>query len=481
VRCAWRLVLVATVATALLCPPAAGAAQRLITIDTPSRSVDPARVSFNGAEHPRRLRANVLLPDGYDGRRRFPVLFLLHGVGDSFDTWRRPSNGDIANTARGLGAIVVMPEAARGFYTDWWNGGRRGDPGWESFYLRELVPQVERRFRVRPGRRNHAIAGLSMGGFGASYLATQLPGYFGSAASFSGFVQHQRPEIEPGLRAVGGVEYTQIFGPMDGFYATGHNPTRIAENLRHTRLFVAAGSGTAEPGVQSSPSAVVGGGLVEAELRVQNEEFVAAARKAGVDTTYRPQQGVHDWPYWRRHLRQAIGWGLFRPVAEAPRAWSFRTVAQRGEAWGLRYHFAAAPEQIVTLQRAADRLRAQGNGRVSIERARGCGFSATLPFERPYPRSICGRIAVRVQPRRLRRGRRVRLRLTVTRVAGGRRFALAGAGIRMGRHTTGTDRRGRAVLRIRPRGRPGLRRLKVVKRGLRTVRPRVRVVGYSSS
>ena len=47
----------------------ASAAQRLETIDAPSANVDPAHVKFNGANHPHVLRANVLLPDGYDGRR----------------------------------------------------------------------------------------------------------------------------------------------------------------------------------------------------------------------------------------------------------------------------------------------------------------------------------------------------------------------------------------------------------------------------
>ena len=473
---ACRLVALAAALAALLAASPAQGAQRLVAIDTPSHNVDPSRVRFNGDDHPGRLRANVLLPDGYDGRRRFPVLFLLHGVGDNFASWSKAARGDVAATARGLGAIVVMPEAARGFYTNWWNDGRRGDPGWERFYLDELVPLVERRFRVAAGRRNHAVAGLSMGGFGAAYLETQLPGYFGSAATFSGFVQHQRPEVEAGLRAVGEVEYTDIFGPMDGFYATGHNPTRLVSNLRHTRLYVTVGDGTPEPGVESSPSAVAGGAPVEAGLRLQSDELVAAARAAGVDTTYRPQSGVHDWPYWRRHLREAIAWGLFRPVAEAPREWAYSTTAQSAEAWGLRLRFAAPPAEVVRFERLGDRLRGAGSGIVRVENRAACGFTAALPFDRALPPPICGRLSVRVAPRRLRRGRTARVSFRVARVVGSRRFPARGARVRLGRRSARTDRRGRAILRVRPRGRPGRRRARVSLPGLRTVRPRLRVV-----
>lgn len=470
-----RATAAAVVLAALAASGPASAAQRLITIETPSRHVATADVRFNGADHPRRLRANVLLPDGYDGRRRFPVLFLLHGAGGRAEDWVSPRNGDILNTARGLAAIVVMPEGATGFYTNWWNGGRRGAPGWERFYIDELVPLIERRFRVLTGRRNHAIAGLSMGGFGATFLASQLPGYFGSASSFSGLLQHQRPQVEPALEAFG-AHYQDVFGPQTAFYSTGHNPTRLAGNLRATRLYVTVGNGTPELGVPGDPAALTFGGLSEAELRAEAEEFVAAARGAGADTTYVPLAGVHDWPYWRRHLREAIAWGLFKPVSEAPGSWTYRTVALTGEMWGLRYRFAAAPAALVDFSRQGGRLRAAGAGTVTVENAAGCSFTTALPFERALPPAVCGRISARVSPRRVRLGRTTRMRFRVSRVVAGRRYALAGARIRIGGRTIRTDRRGRARVRYRPRGRPGLRRARVGFRGLRTARPAVRVL-----
>jgi hypothetical protein len=176
---------------------------------------------------------------------------------------------------------------------------------------------------------------------------------------------------------------------MDGFYATAHNPSRLTDNLRHTRLFVTVGSGAPEPGVESSPSAIAAGGLVELELRQHAEEFVRVAHESGADVTYRPEMGVHDWPYWRRHLAEAIEWGLFRPVQRAPRRWTYRTVATRSAVWSLRYRFEAPPAQLIEISRDRGRLRAAGSGRVRIRNASGCGFTATVPFDRALPR--CGR------------------------------------------------------------------------------------------
>jgi S-formylglutathione hydrolase FrmB len=356
-------------------------AAKLVTIETPSKHVDPATVLWNGDDHPRELRANVLLPDAYDGRRRFPVLFLLHGVGDAYDTWARPARGDIRATAKGFPAIIVMPEGDRGFYTNWWNGGQRGNPGWERYDLEELVPLVERRFRIRRGRRWHAIAGLSMGGMGAVYLASQRPHYFGSVASFSGFVSHQRPEVEAGLRAVGGVEYEDIFGPMDGFYATGHNPSRLTANLRHSRLYVTVGDGTPAEG-QINP----GGALVEAGLKPQSEELVAAAEEAGVDVTYEPLNGIHDWPEWRRALRNAIEWGFFEPVPESATSWDLETAMTWSRAWGFRFTFLEPPEEVIHFSRRGRRLAGHGSGAVRIRTPKGRRVVLKLPFERDLRR-----------------------------------------------------------------------------------------------
>lgn len=467
--------LLAAVLSLVAAVPAAGD-ERLVSITTPSVHVDPATAVFNGPR-PERLKANVLLPDGYDPGRAYPVLFLLHGVGDTHETWAKKANGDIRETAKGLDAIVVMPEGGKGFYANWFNGGRRGDPGWERYYLDELIEQVEERFRILPGRRNHAIAGLSMGGFGAAYLAGQRPDYFGTASVFSGFVQHQRPQVEAGLRAVGGVEYGDIFGPMDGAYATGHNPTRLAANLRRTPVFAAVGDGTPAPGVESEPGAVAGGGIVEAEIRGQNDEFVPALREAGVDVTYRPQAGVHDWPYWRAYLRAAIAWGLFRDVPDDPATWTYGTVAQTGRMWGLRYRFAVPPERVATFRRDGSVLRADGAGTVTLtDVGTGCALEATLPFERALPPPVCGRIALSVTPRRARSGRRATFRVRAEAVRDdGSRTPLVGAVVKLGATRAVTGRDGRVVLRHRFAPGAAVRLLRVGAPGLRRAVVRIRV------
>jgi len=375
--------------------PATAQADRIVTWEGPgvseSRFVDPAAApegSYNEppgvAERPNALRAQIFLPDGYRAhpKRRYPVLFLLHGQGDAYDSWPNPVNGDLLKTAAGFEGIIVMPEGDRGFYTNWWNGGRRGSPAWERYHLDQLVPLVERRLRVKSGRRWHAIAGLSMGGEGAMFYASQRPGYFGSAAAFSGPLSIQRTTYQQAFDAATGQSKEAIFGDPQAqeFYWRGHNPKELVGNLRDTRLFVAAGDGVPDP-TRSEELTNTFGQATELELGQHSAEFVQAAEAAGAEVTYDPHQGIHAWRYWRSDLENAIEWGFFGRPPRHDRHWTYDTVAKRGQAWGLRYRFAPAPEDVFQLERDGSRLRGDGTGEVRLRRGHSCAAALELPFE----------------------------------------------------------------------------------------------------
>ncbi len=127
----------AVLAGVLLCLAAVGcppvhAAQRVEVVDAPSLAgnIDLARARVNGITN---LQARVVLPDGYGASpgRRWPLLLLLHGVGDNSSTWLDPRKGDLLGRAKGLPAIIVLAEGGRGYFTDAWLGGERRGVNWE--------------------------------------------------------------------------------------------------------------------------------------------------------------------------------------------------------------------------------------------------------------------------------------------------------------------------------------------------------------
>lgn len=176
--------------SALLFPPAMLAAQGRVVVDT---------------FHSEALRGNrigdatdravyVYLPPSYERApgRRYPVLYLLHGMTSHPSEWLDGSyqGFDLARAMDSLalsGAreyLVVMPHADNAyggtFYVDSPAYG-----GWERFVVQELVAFVDGHYRTQPERLARGLAGQSMGGFGALYLAARHPDVFGSVYALS--------------------------------------------------------------------------------------------------------------------------------------------------------------------------------------------------------------------------------------------------------------------------------------------------------
>lgn len=218
-----------------------------------------------------------------------------------------------------------------------YNGGAFGSPAWTTYQLEYVRDQIHRRFRIREGRRWHAIAGISMGGQGALRFASLLPGYFGSVAGLSpAFPDVQAPEAVFGIPAVTGFAYEDIFGPPDGAYATGMSAFALAPNMEHSRVYLLSGDGTNCPGDPQTATYDLDV-ITEKAIRHQQAPYAAELRLAGADVTTREPCGVHTFGVWTRAFADLRAtWGFFGVVPEHPRRWTHRTGRRSGEMWGSR-------------------------------------------------------------------------------------------------------------------------------------------------
>jgi diacylglycerol O-acyltransferase / trehalose O-mycolyltransferase / mycolyltransferase Ag85 len=256
----------------------------------------------------------LLLPPDYDRYpgRRWPTLYLLHGCCDGdtgFRSWTDKT--DVAELSAHTNVLIVMPEGGPGgFYSDWLSG-----PRWETFHLTELRRIVEREYRSGPRR---AVAGLSMGGFGALSYAGRHPGFFRAVASFSG-VAHPTYQGARSTRLVldivrgTGADPLALWGDpvANADVWAAHNPFDLARRLRGTRVFISAGNGQAGP--FDAPGSGVDG--LEQLLGEQSVAVADQLRRYGTPVRtdfYGP--GHHAWPYWERELHRAFPM-LVRAVA----------------------------------------------------------------------------------------------------------------------------------------------------------------------
>jgi S-formylglutathione hydrolase len=182
----------------------AGAEGRIVTETLHSRAL---RGNLIGDTPDRRI--TIYLPPSYerDSAKRYPVLYLLHGMTSDPREWLDGSyqglNLNVAmDDLAGAGLadyIVVMPLADNGFGGSFYvNSAAFGR--WEDFVVTELVRFVDARFRTRPVALSRGLAGQSMGGFGALYLAGRHPETFGHVYAMSpcclGFLGELAPESD---------------------------------------------------------------------------------------------------------------------------------------------------------------------------------------------------------------------------------------------------------------------------------------------
>ena len=172
----------------------------------------------------------VYLPPSYANApaRRYPVAYYLHGITGSEVDWTRSGHLDVVMdslvAAGGPEMIVVMPDGDDGWYTTWnslvtLDSCRKSAPARESaatycvpwqhyddYIARDVVQFADRTYRTLADRRHRAIAGLSMGGYGAMALALEYPDVFAAAASHSGVLAplYAGPAPFDGHPAVGG-------------------------------------------------------------------------------------------------------------------------------------------------------------------------------------------------------------------------------------------------------------------------------------
>ncbi len=396
-------------AAALGCaaPAQAASPPRSVQYDLPSTkgNVDPSRVQFNGTT--KSLTAWVRYPAGYDDDpgRKWPVLYLLHGWEDSSSAWLEWKKGQFDAMAPDFPGLVVMPEGAKAWFINWANPA--GNPGqkWGDYLLEEVVPYMERTLRIAPGRGNHAIGGLSMGGFGGLAAVSTLPTYFGHGLSFSGLLDNQDFNFSQilNIAQIGHPGYASVFGPSMGAYAEAMNPLKNPKEFAGSRLTVTYGT----PAVQTAFIGDIrqrGEASLEIGAQGQARTFLNAMKgvPASIYTSNR-QNASHAWYWWRNDLAAAVRRGVFggTPISETAQAksWTYGTMADHGNAWGLGFKLPALPTQKVVLTRNGSTLTGAGRGTIRIEGGAAdadasgngtladCSFTLTLPFTQQLPAS----------------------------------------------------------------------------------------------
>ncbi|HYH85253.1 MAG TPA: alpha/beta hydrolase family protein [Pyrinomonadaceae bacterium] len=236
------------------------------------------------------LPYNVVLPADYahasTKQTRYPVLYLLHGLGGGANDWVS-ARAHLADHAARYTLIIVVPEGRDGWYTD---SASAANEKFESYFVEELIGDVERRFRAIAAREGRGVAGLSMGGYGALKFGLKHPNVFAFAASLSGALAvADRSGEEPSYTRP---SVASVFGPPGSPTRRANDIFRLVRELTPER-------------VRALPYFYLDCGT-EDFFFGDSRDFSALLIEKKIPHEFREMPGTHGWPYWDRQVQEVL-------------------------------------------------------------------------------------------------------------------------------------------------------------------------------
>ncbi|GLK68166.1 alpha/beta hydrolase [Hansschlegelia plantiphila] len=230
---------------------------------------------------------------------RWPVLYLLHGGGPGEADWL-DAGGLAATMDKAIAAhqmpptVVVMPIAGNSWYVN--NPDATGEGMMATALTRDLVDAIDAKLPTADCRQGRAVAGLSMGGYGALLYAFDHPREFGSAISLSGSILTPiHPQMTSRLKRAMNF-YDKAFGAP--FKASRFNAWNLFPRVPQLGL-----GGAPKPAVYLDAGDKDLGGIIQGTTALH-----LALLRRGVDSTLRIVDGRHEWALWKRELGPSLAW-----------------------------------------------------------------------------------------------------------------------------------------------------------------------------
>ena len=191
-----------------------------------------------------------------------------------------------------------MPSAPESWYVNSWK-----DPklAWQDYLIFDLIPYIDNHYRTIASRGGRAIAGTSMGGFGAMLLGLKYPDHFVAVASVSGVLVSIQPDwpydVHPSRVFLDYKDQiVTALGPVDTSTLRANDTYELAKKLSRPNLRLSGGE---------IPHFYVSVGEQD-ELLPHNRKFVELLSDLRIPYEYREVPGPHDWPVFDNQIQVVL-------------------------------------------------------------------------------------------------------------------------------------------------------------------------------
>ena len=237
-----------------------------------------------------KVNYTVILPGNYyQTSEKYPVIYLLHGIGGNGNSWISRCNfnsliDSLKNLKLVTDFIYVMPDAQNSYYIDNYNKSFL----YESFFIKEFIPFIDSVFRTQPSASERTLMGLSMGGFGAVVIGIKHPELFGTVISMSGALRDSAT-----MANLPQDKYNRLFSGVYGPDLKGQNritnhwklnspyyliDSIYAQHLKAVNWYIDCASGDS--------------------LYPVNESFHKLLMNYDIPHEFHSCPGQHNWAYW---------------------------------------------------------------------------------------------------------------------------------------------------------------------------------------
>jgi len=241
---------------------------------------------------------SVYLPPDYEiSKRNYPVVYLLHGYTDDETAWVQ--FGEVNQSLdKGIASgkippmIVVMPDAG----LTWYINDFEGKVNYEDMFIREFIPFIESKYRIRAKKRYRGISGLSMGGYGAFLYAIKYPELFAACAPLSAAIYTEEEVIGYTQERWNRTEAVMYGKGLKGKnrltkHWKANNPLLLLKNadvekLKTVRYYFDCGD--------------------DDFLYRGNAATHVLLRNLKIPHEFRMRDGKHNWQYWRIGIIDAL-------------------------------------------------------------------------------------------------------------------------------------------------------------------------------
>lgn len=230
----------------------------------------------------------IILPDGYfKSHERYTALYLLHGFGGDYSNWVKLT--DLVKYLKQYNYIAICPDGKNSWYS---NSVVLKDANFEDLIIKDVIPFIDKKYRTKQSKFNRAVAGLSMGGYGAAKFGLKFPGMFFFAGCVSPAIQFPTGLEDSSIVARRSKESNKSV--REAFGETRNDSWEVSD------VFLLAERSNAK----SLPYFYLSVGSHDAipEIIDLTHSFATTLRKKGAAFEMHESSGGHDWKFWDKEL-----------------------------------------------------------------------------------------------------------------------------------------------------------------------------------